>query len=45
MPLDAHPVLHHARLEKAANDAQQAFVANAPGQTGHQKDGPSGCRG
>jgi hypothetical protein len=23
-------------LQKAADDPQQAFVANAPGQTGHQ---------
>ena len=34
LPADAPA--HHARLEEAAHDAQQAFVVKAPGQAGHQ---------
>ena len=33
----AHPLRHHAGLQEAPDDAQQAFVANAPGHAGHQE--------
>jgi hypothetical protein len=33
---DANALAHHPRFQEAANDPEQAFVANAPGQTGHQ---------
>ena len=35
-PLLTHLVHHHPQLQKAADYVQQAFVANAPRQTGHQ---------
>jgi hypothetical protein len=35
-PFAAHPVQHQPRLKKAADDAQQALVADAPRQTRHQ---------
>ena len=36
VPIDAHAVLQHPRFQETANDAQQALVANAPGQPRHQ---------
>jgi hypothetical protein len=32
----AHPILHHASLEKAPNDAKEAFVADPARDSGHQ---------
>jgi hypothetical protein len=34
--LDAQASLHHPGFQEAADDLQQAFVANAPRQTSHQ---------
>ena len=35
-PLDTDAVLHHPRLQEAANDLQQTLVADSPGQSAHQ---------
>ena len=35
VPCQASPVLHQPRFEEAADDAQQALVADAPGQARH----------
>jgi hypothetical protein len=36
MPLDAHAVRHHAGSHEPQDNTQQALIANAPGQTGHE---------
>jgi site-specific DNA recombinase len=36
---DAHAALHHPRFEEAADDLEQALVADAPRQTRHQDIG------
>jgi site-specific DNA recombinase len=36
LPRDAHAVLHQPRFQEAADDPQQAYVADSPGQSRHQ---------
>jgi hypothetical protein len=36
VPLDAYAVPHHPCAQETPDDTEQAFVANAPGQTGHE---------
>jgi hypothetical protein len=33
---DAHPILHHAGLEEAPHDAEEALVADPTRHSGHQ---------
>ena len=33
---DAHPILHQARIQEAADDAEKAFVTDSARDSGHE---------